>query len=244
MPHSQTHSQDHSPEAGSCPLFSPNCRGLLQVHPSGPFERPFFKTRSPLSKPLWAFGQLLTASARHSLTGPTLVSVPAHVRSHCPTPLARKPPERRAPYQVFHHGFDLLLGHIYVLRGAFQGDLVLALGELDVNLPQQRRKGQSGQSGRDLRAPTGAFQGGGRSPGASHRCTSTDTVKSWKWGLGDHPYFDTTYRGLNISAKMGTAKPFTLHWRPKPPPRSTSIPPVSLYLSHAYMPTPIWLHKE
>lgn len=46
-----------------------------------------------------------------------------------------------ASYQVFHHSFDLFLGHIYILRGAFQGDLVLAFCKLDVNLPHQN-KGQ------------------------------------------------------------------------------------------------------
>lgn len=46
-----------------------------------------------------------------------------------------------ASYQVFHHSFYLFLGHIYILRGAFQGDLVLAFRKLDVNLPH-KNKGQ------------------------------------------------------------------------------------------------------
>lgn len=41
------------------------------------------------------------------------------------------------PHQVLDHGLDLLLGHADVLRGAFQRDLVLALRELDVDLPHQ-----------------------------------------------------------------------------------------------------------
>lgn len=40
-------------------------------------------------------------------------------------------------YQVLDHGLDLLLGHADVLRGAFQCDPVLALRELDVDLPHQ-----------------------------------------------------------------------------------------------------------
>lgn len=51
-----------------------------------------------------------------------------------------------APYQVFDHGFDLFLGHVYILCGAFQGDLVLTLCELDVHLPQQNQE-RDGQDG-------------------------------------------------------------------------------------------------
>lgn len=69
-----------------------------------------------------------------------------------------------APYQIFDHGFDLFLGHVYVLCGAFQGDLVLPLCELDVHLPQQNqeREGRSG-TGSALSEPRVLCGGSGQS---------------------------------------------------------------------------------
>ena len=57
---------------------------------------------------------------------------------------------RGAPYQVFDHGYKLFLGHVYLLCGAFQSDLVLTFRELDVNLPHQNeeRDGQDGTAQR------------------------------------------------------------------------------------------------
>ena len=77
----------------------------------------------------------------------------------------------RAPHQVLHHGLNLLLGHAHVLCGAFQSDLVLALCELDVNLPQQS-KGLWGQAQQQPLRPTG-FPREVADPRSSCECTST-----------------------------------------------------------------------
>lgn len=55
-------------------------------------------------------------------------------------------PAPGAPYQVLDHGFDLFLGHVYILCGAFQGDPVLALRELDVDLPHQNKSRPTGMA--------------------------------------------------------------------------------------------------
>lgn len=60
---------------------------------------------------------------------------------------------RRGAYQVLDHGFDLFLGHADILRGALQGDPVLALCELDVNLPC-RSEDRGGQDGSTVAVPS------------------------------------------------------------------------------------------
>ena len=65
-------------------------------------------------------------------------------------------PAPGAPYQVLDHGFDLFLGHVYILRGAFQGDPVLALCELDVDLPHQNKSWPTGTA-RPQQAPLRAW---------------------------------------------------------------------------------------
>lgn len=77
-----------------------------------------------------------------------------------PTPRSHK-----VPHQVPDHAFDLLLGQVDILCGAFQGDLVLSFGELNVNLPHQDKMMSTGvgpatpghrQAGEDSGSPLGA----------------------------------------------------------------------------------------
>lgn len=128
------------PEAGSGPSPTTGLRDLLRLRPRDPLKD-FSSNEDPSTHASLGLRQLPTAAepATGRRDGP-LVPV-SDRRSDCHAARSQPHTSRArgalegAPYQVLHHGFDLLPGHVHVLRGAFQRDLVFALCELNVNLP-------------------------------------------------------------------------------------------------------------